>query len=127
MKILNELLYTADHEWVKIEGNKACVGITDYAQHSLGDVVFIELPEVESEFTKDETFGVIESVKAASDLCIPLSGKILEINEELGDNPEAVNEDAYANWMVVIEMTDKAEVSKLLSSVQYEELCGKED
>jgi glycine cleavage system H protein len=127
MEILKELLYSNDHEWVKVEGNKAYIGITDYAQSSLGDIVFVELPEIDSEFSKEDVFGVVESVKAASDLSIPISGKVVEVNEDLVDNPEAVNKDAYGNWMIAIEMTDKSEVDGLLSAEQYEELCGKEE
>jgi glycine cleavage system H protein len=126
MKVLKELLYSNDHEWVKVDGDKAYVGITDFAQSSLGDVVFIELPEVDSEFSKDEAFGVIESVKAASDLSIPVSGKVVEVNEELADNPAAVNEDPYGNWMVAIELSDKGELDGLMNADQYEELCSKE-
>jgi len=126
MKVLKELLYSNDHEWIKVDGDKVYVGITDFAQSSLGDVVFIELPEVDSEFSKDEAFGVIESVKAASDLSIPVSGKVVEVNEELTDNPAAVNEDPYGNWMVAIELSDKGELDGLMSADQYEELCSKE-
>lgn len=127
MKIIKEVLYSNDHEWVKVEGNKAYIGITDYAQSSLGDIVFVELPEIDSEFSKDDVFGVVESVKAASDLSIPISGKVVEINENLVDNPAAVNEDAYGNWMIAVEVTDESEVNGLLSAEQYEELCGKEE
>jgi len=126
MKVLKELLYSNDHEWIKVDGDKVYVGITDFAQSSLGDVVFIELPEVDSEFSKDEAFGVIESVKAASDLSIPVSGKVVEVNEELTDNPAAVNEDPYGNWMVAIELSDKGELDGLMNADQYEELCSKE-
>jgi len=126
MKVLKELLYSNDHEWIKVDGDKVYVGITDFAQSSLGDVVFIELPEVDSEFSKDEAFGVIESVKAASDLSIPVSGKVVEVNEELTDNPAAVNEDPYENWMVAIELSDKGELDGLMNADQYEELCSKE-
>lgn len=127
MKVLKDLLYTEEHEWVKIQGDKAYIGITDFAQHSLGDIVFVELPDIDSEFLTGDTFGVIESVKAASDLYIPVGGKVLEINEELVDNPAAVNEDAYENWMIAIEITDKSELHQLLDSKEYEELCGKEE
>lgn len=125
MKILNELLYSKDHEWVKVEGNKAYIGISDFAQNSLGEIVFVELPEVDTEFSKDEAFGVVESVKAASDLFIPVGGKVVEINEKLGDSPELVNEDAYGSWMIVVEMSDKSEVDGLLKADQYEKLCNK--
>lgn len=124
MKILNELLYSNDHEWVKVDGNKAYIGISDFAQHSLGEIVFVELPEVDTEFSKDEAFGVVESVKAASDLYIPVGGKVVEINEKLVDSPELVNEDAYGSWMIVVEMSDKSEVDGLLKADQYEKLCN---
>ncbi|MBC2578838.1 glycine cleavage system protein GcvH [Clostridium sp. DJ247] len=125
MKVLDSLVYTEEHQWVKIQGDKAYIGITDFAQHSLGDIVFIELPEVDSEFLTGDTFGIIESVKAASDLYIPVGGKVVDINEELIDNPAAVNEDAYKNWMILIEITDKSELDELLDSQKYEDLCGK--
>jgi glycine cleavage system H protein len=126
MKTLNELVYSIDHEWVKVEGNKAYVGISDYAQHALGDIVFVELPEVDSEFTMEDVFGVVESVKAASDLVIPISGKILEINENIVDNPVLVNEDCYENWMVLIEITNVDELNKLMTAEQYNEYCSQE-
>lgn len=127
MKVLNELLYTKDHEWIKVDGDRAYVGITDFAQDSLGDIVFVELPEVDAEFSKDEAFGVVESVKAASDLYIPVSGKVVEVNEDLIDNPEKVNEDAYKNWMLIVQLSDKSELDQLLKAQQYEELCGKDE
>lgn len=126
MKVMKELLYSNDHEWVKVDGDKAYIGITDFAQSSLGDVVFIELPEVDAELSKDDVFGAIESVKAASDLNIPVSGKVVEINEDLVDNPAAVNEDAYGNWMIAVELSDKSELEGLMNAEQYEELCSKE-
>jgi len=126
MKVLKELLYSNDHEWVKVDGDKAYVGITDFAQSSLGDVVFIELPEVDTEFSKNDVFGAIESVKAASDMNIPVSGKVVEVNDELVDNPAAVNEDPYGNWMVAVELSDKGELEGLMNAEQYEELCSKE-
>ncbi|MTK13591.1 MAG: glycine cleavage system protein GcvH [Clostridiaceae bacterium] len=125
MKILNELLYSKDHEWVKVDGNKAYIGISDFAQHSLGEIVFVELPEVDTEFSKGEAFGVVESVKAASDLYIPVGGKVVEINEKLVDSPELVNEDAYGSWMIVVEMSDESELDGLLKADQYEKLCNK--
>jgi len=125
MKILNELLYSKDHEWVKVDGDKAYIGISDFAQHSLGEIVFVELPEIDTEFSKDEAFGVVESVKAASDLYIPIGGKVVEINEKLVDSPELVNEDAYGSWMIVVEMSDKSELEGLLKAEQYEKLCDK--
>jgi len=126
MKTLKELFYSNDHEWVKLEGNKAYVGISDYAQHSLGDIVFVELPEVDAEFTSGDVFGVIESVKAASDMIIPLSGRVLEINEAIVDNPVLVNEDCYENWMLLIEINNMEEINELMNEVQYNEYCSKE-
>lgn len=126
MKVLKELVYSSDHEWVKVDGDKAYIGITDFAQSSLGDVVFVELPEDDTEFSKDDTFGVIESVKAASDLLIPISGKVIELNDELENNPAAVNEDPYGSWMIAIEMSDRSELEELLNAEEYEELCSKE-
>lgn len=127
MKVLNGLFYSKDHEWVKVDGDKAYVGITDFAQDSLGDIVFVELPEVGAELSKEDSFGVVESVKAASDLYIPISGKVTEVNEELIDSPENVNEDAYKNWMIVVQMSDKSELDQLLKPEEYEKLCGKEE
>lgn len=126
MRMIQELLYTKNHEWVKLDGDKAYIGITDYAQEHLGDVVFVELPPLEGEFNIDESFAVIESVKAASDIYIPVDGKILEVNEDLVDNPEKINEDPYSNWMVLVELKDKSQIDDLLSSQEYEELCVKE-
>ncbi|MGH4138867.1 glycine cleavage system protein GcvH [Clostridium sp.] len=127
MKTLKDLFYSKDHEWVKVEGDKAYIGITDYAQHSLGDIVFVELPEIDAEITCGDAFGVIESVKAASDMYIPISGKVLEINESLIDNPELVNEDAYKSWMISVEITNKEEVAELMNEEQYSEYCSKEE
>jgi glycine cleavage system H protein len=127
MKTLSELFYSKDHEWVKVEGDKAYVGISDYAQHSLGDIVFVELPEIDAEITCGDVFGVIESVKAASDMYTPLSGKVLEINESLIDNPELVNEDPYESWMLQIEITNKEELTELMNDEQYNEYCSKEE
>ncbi|MCU0104398.1 glycine cleavage system protein GcvH [Acholeplasma vituli] len=119
-KIVKGLLYAPTHEWIKIEGNKALIGITDYAQHSLGSVVFVDLPNVGSSFDQFEPFGAVESVKAASDLMMPVSGKVLRVNEALSSNPEVLNEDAFQNWMIEIEVKDASEVSNLLSPEAYE-------
>ena len=127
MKTLKELFYSNDHEWVKVEGNKAYVGISDFAQHALGDIVFVELPDIDSEFTSGDVFGVVESVKAASDMIIPLSGKVLTINEAIVDSPELVNEDSYENWMLVIEIANKEELNELMNEEQYKEYCSKEE
>lgn len=126
MKVLKNLLYTKDHEWVKVSGGKAYIGITDFAQHALGDIVFIELPEVDSEVSAEETFGVVESVKAASDMYMPIDGKVLEVNEAVIDDPALVNEDAYENWMMLVEVTDKAQLDELLTAEEYEDFCSKE-
>ena len=126
MKTLKELFYSNDHEWVKVEGDKAYVGISDFAQHALGDIVFVELPDIDAEFTSGDAFGVVESVKAASDMNIPLSGKVLEVNETIVDSPELVNEDSYENWMIVIEISNKEELNDLMNEEQYNEYCSKE-
>jgi glycine cleavage system H protein len=122
MNVPKELLYSKDHEWVKVEGNKAYIGITDYAQSSLGDIVFVELPSEGDEFAAHDTFGVVESVKAASDLFAPVSGTVLEINTALEDNPEVLNADAYANWIIAVELKDAEELKSLLSAEAYADI-----
>lgn len=125
MSIPKELRYTQEHEWVKIEGNKVRVGITDFAQHELGDIVFVELPEVGDTVTFNEPFGSVESVKTVSELYSPVSGKVVEVNEELSDNPEFVNESPYENaWMIVIELSNESEVEQLMTAEAYEELIA---
>ncbi len=120
MNIPADLKYTVEHEWVKIEGNIATVGITDYAQDELGDIVFVELPAEGDEVTQNEPFGTIEAVKAVSDLFSPLSGKVVEVNTALDDDPMAINRDPYGEgWMIKIEMTDPSEVEQLLDSTGY--------
>lgn len=115
-----ELKYTEDHEWVRVEDGKAYVGVTHYAQEQLGDVVFVELPEVDEEFEMGDPFGVVESVKTVSDLFMPLSGKVVEINEDLEDSPEAVNEDPYGEgWIIAIELSDKSQLDQLMDSETY--------
>lgn len=122
-----DLRYSEEHEWVKVEGNKIRIGITDFAQAELGDIVFVELPEVGDTLTADEPFGSVESVKTVSELYAPVSGTVVEINEELNDNPEFVNESAYEKaWMVVIEASNASELEKLMTAEQYEEMT-KED
>ncbi|MGG7165660.1 glycine cleavage system protein GcvH [Clostridium ihumii] len=123
MKVLNNLLYTKDHEWIKVEGNKAYIGISDCAQRMLGDIVFIELPDVDDELEKGDSFATIESVKAASDSYMPVSGTIVEVNEELDDNPAALNEDPYENWMIAIELKDEKELEELIKPEDYEKIC----
>jgi glycine cleavage system H protein len=117
-----ELRYTREHEWAKIEGKRARIGITHYAQDQLGDVVFVELPKVGAKVTQLQTFGVVESVKAVSDLFAPLSGVVVEVNQELTREPERVNRDPYgAGWLVVVELSHPAEAEKLMTAAQYEE------
>src|SRR4051812_24667475 len=106
MKVLKDLFYTQEHDWVKVEGSKAYIGITDYAQHALGDIVFVELPEVDSELSDGDTFGVVESVKAASDLLIHIDGTVVEINEAVVDDPALINADAFENWLICVEIKD---------------------
>ena len=122
-KIVEGLFYTNTHEWVKVEEGFAYIGITDYAQESLGEIVFIELPEEDDSLELGEELGAIESVKAASDILSPVSGTVVEVNTELEDGPELMNEDAFANWIVKVELTDKSELENLLSAEQYKEIC----
>ncbi|WP_378954519.1 glycine cleavage system protein GcvH [Pelosinus sp. sgz500959] len=125
MKILAELKYSRDHEWVKIEGNRARIGITDYAQSQLGDVVFVEVPTIDSHIAVGMGFSVVESVKAVSDIYAPVGGVIVEVNEALTDAPEIMNEDPYGEgWLAVIEMDAETDLGELLSSDEYEELIG---
>ncbi|MDF2607516.1 MAG: glycine cleavage system protein [Bacillales bacterium] len=122
MSIPSNLLYSKDHEWVRTEDNKIVVGITAFAQDELGDIVFVELPEVGQSITANESFGSVESVKTVSDLIAPISGTVLEINEELSDQPELVNESPYEKaWMIVIEPSDLSELESLLNAEQYEQ------
>jgi len=127
MNLPKDLFYTEDHEWVKKEDGKVRIGITDFAQDELGDIVFVELPEEGDELEADEPFGSVESVKTVSELYAPLSGKIVEVNEELEDSPEFVNESPYDKaWMVVVEPSNESDVDQLLSAEQYEEAVNKD-
>ena len=126
METKSGLLYSKDHEWVRVEGEKAYVGITDYAQHALGEIVYVELPTVGDELNAGDVFSVIESVKAASDSYLPVAGKVIEVNEALSDSPQLVNEDPYGSWIVVVEITDKAGLDELMSEQEYREFCDKE-
>ena len=123
MKFPKDLYYSETHEWVKVEDGFAYIGITDYAQDSLGEIVFIELPEENDQITQFSEFAAIESVKAASDLNAPVSGVIVTVNEELEDNPELLNEDPYENWIIKVELEDEAELNKLMNAQEYEESC----
>ncbi len=125
MNIPSELKYTKDHEWVKIEGDIATVGITDFAQGELGDIVYVEVESLDENLDKDEVFGTVEAVKTVSDLFLPLSGEIIEFNEGLEDAPEQVNTDPYGEgWMIKVRFNDASEVEGLLSDEQYKELIG---
>lgn len=120
-----ELRYSEEHEWVKVEGGNARIGITHFAQSELGDIVFVELPEVGTELKADEPFGSVESVKTVSELYAPVSGKVVEVNEELSDSPEYVNESPYDKaWMIVIEPSDSSEIEQLMTAEQYEEMTN---
>ena len=128
MEIPNDLLYTIEHEWVRIKDNRATVGITDFAQSQLGDVVFVELPVEGTELTKENTFGVVESVKTVSDIYAPLGGKVVSINKELEAQPELVNSDPYGKgWMVEIEFSNSSPEQNLLDSNQYAEQCKNQE
>ena len=121
-KIEEGLYYSDSHEYVKVEGEYGYVGITDYAQEQLGNVVYVDMPEVDDEVEAGEDFGAVESVKAASDLISPISGIVVEINEELEDNPGAINSDAYANWIMKVKMADASELEKLMNASEYAKL-----
>ena len=120
------LRYTKEHEWISVEGTLGTVGITDYAQSTLGDIVFVDLPKVGDPVTANQTFGSVESVKAVSDLYSPISGTVTAINPELATAPDKVNEDAYAAWMIRVELADVAQVSTLLTAAEYEAFIAEE-
>ena len=122
-KVIEGLYYSESHEYVKVEGDFAYVGITDYAQHALGNVVYVDMPEEDDEVEAGEDFGAVESVKAASDLISPVSGTVVEVNEALEDKPALLNEDAFANWIMKVELSDKTELDNLMDAAAYEELC----
>lgn len=125
MNIPSELKYTKDHEWVKIDGDIATVGITDFAQSELGDIVYVEVETLDETLDKEEVFGTVEAVKTVSDLFLPLSGEIVEFNEALEDEPEKVNTDPYGEgWMIKVKMSDPSEVDDLMSDEEYKELIG---
>ncbi len=126
MKVLEDLLYTEDHEWVKVEGDEALVGLADYAQDALGDIVYVDLPDEDDEFDAEEAFAAVESVKAAADVYMPVEGKIVEINEELLDDPALLNEDPYENWIVKIEIADKDQLDDLMTSEDYKKFLDEE-
>lgn len=127
MSIPNNLRYSEEHEWVKTEGNEVVIGITHFAQGELGDIVFVELPEVGATIEADEPFGSVESVKTVSELYAPVSGKVVAVNEELSDQPELVNESPYEGaWMVKVELSDESQVEKLLTAEKYAEMTNQD-
>ncbi len=127
METRPDLYYSEEHEWVRVEGDLAYIGITDYAQDSLGSVVYVELPSLGARIKKGDVLGVVESVKAASDIFSPVSGEIVEVNEELNDAPELINEDPYENHIAVIKMEDTTELENLMNHTEYEEFIEKEE
>jgi glycine cleavage system H protein len=122
-KVIEGLYYSESHEFARVEGDYGFVGITDYAQNALGNVVYVDMPEVDDEVTAGEEFGAVESVKAASDLNSPVSGVVVEVNEALEDKPELLNEDAYANWIIKVDITDTTELDNLMGADEYAKFC----
>ena len=122
-KLIEGLYYSESHEYVKVEGEFGYVGITDYAQSELGNVVYVDMPAVDDDVTAGEEFGAVESVKAASDLISPVSGVVVEVNEALDDTPELINQDAFANWIMKVKLSDPSEVEQLMSAADYEKIC----
>ena len=123
-KVIEGLYYSESHEFVKVVGSIGYIGITDYAQHALGNIVYVDMPDVDDDIEVDEDFGAIESVTAASDLKSPVSGKVIEVNEALEDEPDLLNKDAYENWIIKVELTDTAELKNLMDAKAYEEFCA---
>jgi len=123
-KIVEGLLYSDSHEWVKVDGDVAIIGVTDYAQAEMGDITYVDLPEVDDEVSQGEDFGALESVKASSELYSPVSGTVVAVNEALEDAPELVNEDAFANWIIKVQMSDKAYLESLMDAAAYAGITG---
>ena len=123
-KVIEGLYYSESHEFVRVEGDYGFVGITDYAQNALGTVVYVDMPDVDGEVEAGEEFGAVESTKAASDLISPVSGKVVEVNEALDDTPELINQDAFANWIIKVELSDKGDLDNLMDAKAYTEFCG---
>lgn len=123
-KVIEGLYYAESHEYVKVEGEFGYIGITDYAQNALGNVVYVDMPDVDDEITAGEDFGAVESVKAASDLLSPVSGTVLEVNEALEDQPELINQDAFENWIIKVELSDTGELEQLMDAKAYEAFCN---
>ena len=124
-KVIEGLYYSESHEFVRVEGDFGFIGITDYAQNALGNVVYVDMPEVDDEVTAGEEFGAVESVKAASDLMSPVTGVVVEVNEALEDQPELINQDAYENWIIKVEISDKSELGNLMDAKAYAAFCEK--
>ena len=122
-KVIEGLYYSESHEYGRIEGEYGYIGISDYAQHALGNVVYVDMPEVDDEVEAGEEFGAVESVKAASDLIAPVSGTVVEVNEALDDQPELLNQDPYENWIIKVELSDKTELDNLMEASAYEAFC----
>ena len=125
-KVIEGLYYSESHEYVRVEGEYGFVGITEYAQHALGNVVYVDMPEVDDDVEAGEDFGAVESVKAASDLISPVSGTVVEVNEALEDAPELLNQDAFENWIIKVQLSDKSELDNLMDAAAYEEHCKNE-
>ena len=125
-KVIEGLYYSESHEFVKVEGYFCYIGITDYAQNALGNVVYVDMPDEDEEITAGEEFGAVESVKAASDLNSPISGTVIEVNNALENNPELINKDAFENWIIKVEMSDKSELENLMDAKTYEDFCEKQ-
>lgn len=123
-KIIEGLKYSESHEWVKVEGNVAVIGVTDFAQKEMGDITYVDVPDVDDEVSAGEEFGALESVKASSDLYSPVSGTVVEVNGELEDAPEKVNEDAFGSWIIKVEMSDPSELDGLMDAAGYKALIG---
>ena len=126
-KTIEGLFYSESHEWVKVDGETAIIGISDHAQQAMGNIVYVDMPEEEDEVTANEDFGAVESVKAASDLISPVSGVVVEVNEALADAPELLNKDAYENWIIKVKMDDPEELKNLMDAAAYEKFCEKEE
>lgn len=126
-KTIEGLFYSESHEWVKVDGETAIIGISDHAQQAMGNIVYVDMPEEEDEVTANEDFGAVESVKAASDLIYPVSGVVVEVNEALADAPELLNKDAYENWIIKVKMDDPEELKNLMDAAAYEKFCENEE
>ena len=124
-KVIEGLYYSESHEYVKVEGKMGYIGISDYAQHALGNVVYVDMPDVDDEVEAGSEFGAVESVKAASDLIAPVSGVVVEVNDALDDQPELINQDPYENWIIKVELSDETEIDNLMDAKAYAEFCEK--